>query len=234
MVSVIKLGGSMVSKGAENLFDFDYLKELSAVLLDRAEQGEKFFIVLGGGYLMRMYRDMARDAGIEEATQLHWIGTTVNVLHGEIVRAYLNEHADEGVYKYDEYYSDEPLQIKKSFKIGGGGRPGHSGDVDAILAANKLGAQRIYSLKNVDAVYDKDPSKYDDAQPVKQASWDEYLEIIGHKTKHEPGGNYPIDPVASGMAQESGLEFVILAGADLPNIENALNGEPFNGTIVTD
>lgn len=234
MVTVIKLGGSMVSKGADNLFDFAYLKELSEVLIARAEQGEKFFIVLGGGYLMRMYRDLASDAGVNDNTQLHWIGTTVNVLHGEIVRAYLHEHADDGVYKYDEYYNDEPLTINKSFKIGGGGRPGHSGDVDAILAAQKLSAKKIISLKNVDSVYDKDPSKFDDAAPVKQASWDQYQDIIGNKTTHEPGGNYPIDPVAAGMAQKAGLEFVILGGNDLSNLQKALNGDEFTGTIVSD
>ncbi|KXK25858.1 MAG: Uridylate kinase [candidate division WS6 bacterium OLB20] len=233
-VSVIKLGGSMVSKGMDNLFDFAYLARLKDVLLKRTQDGEKFFIVLGGGYLMRMYRDMAREAGVSDHTQLHWIGTTVNVLHGEIVRAYLSDHADDGVYKYDEYYSDEPLRIEKSFKIGGGGRPGHSGDVDAILAAKKLGADRIYSLKNVDAVYDKDPSKFDDAIRVPEATWDDYFAIIGNKKEHEPGGNYPIDPVAAGMAQESGLEFVILDGKDLPNFEHALNGEQFTGTIVSD
>lgn len=229
---VVKLGGSAFSK-EDDIFDFEYIKKFRAALEPAIAEGNKFFIVVGGGYTMRHYRDMARKAGLNEDIQLHWIGTTVNVLHAEILRAFLHDIADERIVIYEDYYNQQPLTIEKSLKIGGGGRPGHSGDVDANKAALRLGAKVIYSLKNVDAIYDKDPAKFSDAQPLENISWNEYLEIIGNKTEHEPGGNYPIDPIASREAQQENLEYRVLLANDLENFKNALKSAKFKGTIVT-
>ncbi|MFQ5493369.1 MAG: hypothetical protein ACE5DX_04385 [Candidatus Dojkabacteria bacterium] len=231
-VKIIKLGGSTFSKGKENLFDFGYLKGLRSALEPSLESGMKFFVVLGGGYTMRMYRDLALAGGVDEDTEVHWIGTAVNVLHAYICKAYFADIADSEVYKFEDYYSDSPLEVNGQMKFGGGGRPGHSGDVDAIIGANRLGVKMIYSLKNVDGVYDADPKKDPNAVLQEKLTWDEYLNIIGYKDEHEPGGNYPIDPVASKMSQDAGITFVILGGDDLENFERALNGEQFRGTIV--
>lgn len=231
-IFVIKLGGSMLSKGENNVFDFEYLRDLRSTLNPFVQQGDKFFIVLGGGYTMRKYRDLAMAAGLQEKEQLHWIGTTVNVLHAEIVRAYYHDISDEGVFKYEDYYQDANLTITKSIKVGGGGRPGHSGDVDAVLAAKKVSSKTIISLKNVDGVYDKDPSKNPDAVRQEKLSWDKYLDIIGNKDEHEPGGNYPIDTIASRMSKDSDISFNVLHGNDLQSLSSALKGEEFTGTIV--
>lgn len=231
---VVKVGGSAVSKGKDNLFNFSYLARLKQLLTARIKNEEKFFLVLGGGYAMRMYRDMAKAAGIENTTDLHWIGTTVNVLHAELTRAYMGEIADEYTVKFEDYYDGSPLTINKSVSVGGGGRPGHSGDVDAVMAAEKLGTKIIYSLKNVAGVYNADPKIKPDAKLQSKLSWDEYEQIIGYKESHEPGGNYPIDPVATRMAKERGMQFVIVLGEDLENLNKALNGEDFVGTIVVD
>jgi len=233
-IFVIKLGGSNISKSKDDIFDFAYLAEFKKAIEPALASGKKFFLTLGGGFVARMYRDLAKEAGVTETEQLHWIGTTVNVLNGELVRAYFNDIADAGVYKYDDYYDATTLQIIKQLKVGGGGRPGHSGDVDAILAAKKLGVETIFSLKNIDGIYSADPKVDPSAVRKEKLSWDEYFEIIGWKDSHEPGGNYPIDPVAARMAKEAGLTFIITLGSDLENFNKALNGGKFTGTIVTD
>lgn len=228
---VIKLGGSAVS--TENTpFDFGYLAKLKHALLPSIANGEKFFITLGGGVTMRKYRDLAKAGGVDKDIELHWIGTTVNVLHAVIAKAYFNEWADEEVMKFEEYYDDTPFEITKSLRFGGGGRPGHSGDVDAVVAAQKLGAKIVYSLKNVDGVYSADPKKDPTAALQEKLTWTEYLNIIGNPTEHTPGANYPIDPIASKMAMEAGISFIILGSMNLENFNKALKGEPFHGTIV--
>ncbi len=231
---VIKLGGSIVSPNLDIFFDFDYLKRLRECLEDNIQQGDKFFFVLGGGSTMRHYRDLAITAGLTDHNQLHWIGTTVNVLHAEIVRAYFHELADDGVYKYEDYYDENPLIIKKSFKIGGGGRPGHSGDVDAVCAAKKCKAAAIISLKNIDAVYSADPKKDNNAVKVDELSWQEYLNVIGNPDEHTPGANYPIDPIAAKDAQTHHLKFIICDGWNLENFKNILNNKPFDGSTIYD
>lgn len=237
---VIKLGGSTISKSQENIFDFDYLAKFKQTLIPFIERGDRFCIILGGGFIMRHYRDLARGAGVTDDLGLHWIGTTVNVLHAYIVKAYFGELASDKVIKYEDYYDDKPISFDEnvvmgggsSVILGGGGRPGHSGDVDAILAADKIGASKVISLKNVDSVYDSDPSKYPDAKPVNKINWSGYLDIIGNKDVHEPGGNYPIDPIASRMADERSYSFVIVGAEDLNNFSRVLNGEEFHGTLV--
>ena len=231
---VIKLGGSIVSPNEKQVFDFSYLDKLRLVLQPYIEQGNKFFIVLGGGYAMRNYRDLAEAAGLTDEMQLHWIGTTVNVLHAEIVRAYFHVLADEGVYKYEDYYNNEPLTIIKSIKVGGGGRPGASGDVDAVIAAGKLGIKSIISLKNIDGVYSADPHVDPQAKRLDSINWQQYLDIIGNPPEHIPGGNYPIDPLAAREAQKLGLRFQICLGWDLTRLQAILDGRPFNGTVVSD
>jgi len=252
---VIKLGGSLLSRGEDNIFDFGYLEKLKAVLTDPELSENKYFLAIGGGYTMRKYRDLAREAGIKSDIEIHWVGTTVNVLHAYLVKAYLSDIADDEVIKYEDYYADSGLTqsetvavgggssvvtdevankfaIAKSIKVGGGGRPGHSGDVDALLAAQKLGSDTVISLKNVDAVYESDPKINPEAKRIDKLTWDEYLKIIKDKDTHEPGGNYPIDPVASRMARPAGVKFVILSGDDLPNFANYLKGEEFVGSVV--
>ena len=232
-IKVIKIGGSTVSKDKDNVFDYSFIASLEKVLMPFVEQGTKFFLTLGGGYTSRRYRDLAIEQGISTIEQ-HWIGTTVNVLHAQLVKSYFEKVADDRVIKFEDYYDESEMKIEKGILTGGGGRPGHSGDVDAILVAQKLGTKTVISLKNVDGVYDADPSKNPEAIRMDKLTWDEYLDIIGNKSEHEPGGNYPIDPIASRMAQEAGIEFLIMGSEDLSNLRLALNNEKFVGTIVKD
>lgn len=231
-IKVIKLGGSMISSNPETLFDEKYLLELKALLMRiNAVDQSKFFLACGGGSIMRKYRDAMVRAGITNETDIHWVGTTVNVVNAMVVKAIFEGVSDEDVLKFEEYYADTPLLIKNIVKTGGGGRPGHSGDVDAILAAKRLGADIVYSIKNVDGVYTADPRKDPSAKRLDKLTWVDYLNIIGNPTKHSPGGNYPIDPVASEMARNEGIKFIII-GSDLNNFENALSGEAFIGSTV--
>ncbi|HOY46503.1 MAG TPA: hypothetical protein PKU95_02625 [Candidatus Dojkabacteria bacterium] len=231
-IMVVKLGGSLVSPSRDKLYDFDYLARLKPIILKEFEKGNKLFFVLGGGNTMRMYRDMAMAAGINDDEQLHWIGTTVNVLNAEVFRAYFSTYADPGVFKYEDYYDDKPLQIIKNMKVGGGGRPGHSGDMDATLAALKCQSQLIINLKNIDHIYTADPKKDPTAQPLSDLTWQKYLEVIGNPSEHSPGANYPIDPVTARLAQSKGLSMVILSGWDLNNLSSYLDGGQYQGSLV--
>ncbi len=230
--TVIKLGGSIVSPNPELVFDFSYLAKLKATLMPFIERGDKFFLTLGGGAMMRKYRDLAVAAGINDTLQLHWIGTTFNVFHAELVRAYFNEMADDGIYKYEDYFNSDPLTIYKSIKVGGGGHPGTSGDVDAVKVAQKFSSKTIISLKNIDAVYDSDPRINPQAQRLAELNWQDYLNIIGNPEEHLPGANFPVDPIAARLCQDNGISFKIISGWDLEQLSKILNGEEFYGTTI--
>jgi predicted uridylate kinase len=231
-VRIIKLGGSVVSR-EDCAFDFEYIKKFKEILLERIELGEKFCIVVGGGYTCRNYQRLAREsATVSTDRDLHWIGTTVNVLHAELIRAAFSEYSPERPVVYEEYYDGKPISMDKPILLGGGGRPGHSGDMDAILLGLKVGAKKIISLKNIDYLYDSDPKKNPAAKIVKQTNWDGYFEILGGKQEHEPGGNYVVDPKSAKKAKEEGVEFVIMKGSQLDNFEAYLKGENFDGSLI--
>jgi uridylate kinase len=231
-IYAVKLGGSIVSPSPEELFDFKYAAELKATLKEFTDGRDKFFLTVGGGSLMRQFRDLAMVNGINDITQLHWIGTTVNVLNAEVTRVSMGELADPGVIKYEEYFTADPLIIEKSIKVGGGSRPGYSGDVDAVLVGLKLGAHAIISLKDIDAVYTVDPKKDPAATPLEHLTWPEYQKIIGDPGQFLPGASYPIDPIASRMCIENHLRFIVIAGRDLANFGKVLRGEHFHGTVI--
>lgn len=229
----VKLGGSLLSRSEVNPFDFAYLAKLREIVTLPELDETKFFFAIGGGYTMRQYRDLAKAAGVQKDMELHWIGTTVNVLHAYMVKAFFEDIAEDEVMKYEDYYEDRDFRINRKMMVGGGGRPGHSGDMDALLAAKKLTADTVISLKNIDGIYDSDPSKNPQARKIDELSWDEYLDIIGWKNEHEPGGNYPIDPVTSKMAKENAIRFIVILGDDLESFRNFLLGRDFTGSIVS-
>lgn len=231
---VIKLGGSMVSKSEDVLIDFEYLKNFRKAVEKFISEDNKLFVVLGGGYMMRKLRDMAKQAGVKKDMDLHWIGTTWNNVNAEIVRAYMADICNARIFAYEDFYDDEKIVFENPIIVGGGGRAGHSGDVDALLIAKRLKADKVISLKNIDAVYTADPKKDPNATKIDELTWDEYFKVIGYKQEHEPGGNYPIDPIASKDAKEAGVSFIVIGGDDLENFEKVLDGEEFVGSVIKD
>jgi uridylate kinase len=228
---VIKLGGSVVSR-PEKVFDFEYLKNLRIVLEKYIQKGFRFGIVLGGGSVMRKYRDMAmQEGGVLDTDSLHWIGTAVNVLHAEIARTVFADISSNRPLIYDDYFAEDEL-AKVPVIIGGGAKAGFSGDKCALLLALRLEADTVVSLKNIDYLYSQDPNIYPNAKVIKQASWDEYFKIIGYEKDHKPGGNYIVDPVASSKAQQSNVKFVIMKGSNLDNFDKFLCGSSFEGSVI--
>ncbi len=228
---VIKLGGSMLSKSDEVMFDFEYVRNLGKALSEFSQEDYRFFIITGGGYLMRKYRDMAKLSGVNKTDDLHWIGTTVNVLHAEMARATLSDISNERIFAYEDYFEKE-IEFEKKLIFGGGARAGCSGDYDALIVANRIDAEAIISLKNIDGVYTADPKIEPTAKRLESISWDEYFKIINFQEVHLPGGNFPIDPVTSKQANIDKKKFIIIAGDDLDNLKNLLANKKYIGTIV--
>ncbi len=61
-------------------------------------------------------------------------------------------------------------------------------------------------------------------------SWLEIRKIVGDR--HIPGANVPFDPIASREAERLGLTVSILNGNKLKEVEKALDGKKFQGTVI--
>ncbi len=230
---VIKLGGSMFGKPCDEFIDFQYLSRFRKVVYQFTNNKNKVFIITGGGPIVRRLQFLCKQNGIDENIDLHKIGTAYNNVNAEIVRAFMGDKCEDEIISNEKYYINSKLEFKKNIIVGGAGRPGHSGDVDAILMAKRIQADVVFSLKNVDGVYTDDPKKNPDATLVSDLTWNEYFKIIGYKEEHEPGGNYPVDPIAAKMAKNLNLKFIILDGHNLENFENAVLNKNFSGSTIS-
>jgi uridylate kinase len=115
--------------------------------------------------------------------------------------------------------------------IGAGYRPGNSTDYVAALFAQAYGINTVVNLSNIDYVYDRDPHRFEDAQPLDHMSWKQLAGLVGDVWT--PGANAPFDPIATKLAGELGLRVVIMKGTNLANLEQFLDGKPFAGTTIS-
>jgi uridylate kinase len=222
---IVSVGGSLVAP--EGGFDINFLQEFRELVIKQVEQEDQEFIfIIGGGAPARKYQnglDQVVDCSDED---LDWIGIEATVLNAQFVRRIFK------TYAYGEVVKNPTNQVEtsKPILIASGWKPGCSTDHDSVLMAETYGAEEVINLSNIEHVYDKDPAKYDDAEPIDQISWQEFQDLVGDKW--EPGANLPFDPVATEKARELGLKVSILKGNNLQEVEKVFNSKEFAGTVI--
>lgn len=230
---VLKVGGSLLSRSEDTLFNFEYALRLKDTLLPLTQQGYKFILCVGGGFLTRKYQELFREQNIPDE-DLHQIGVAIINLNAECLQSVFKEISQEQILRYADYDETSEISIpdEKPFLVTAAGKPGHSSDWNTAKLAVRSKSNTIISLKNVDGVYSADPKKDPNAKRIESLSWDEYLQIIGNVTEHHPGASYPVDPIASEFSKANNLKFYIIHGDDLENLAKTIRGENFNGSII--
>ncbi|MEK7564244.1 MAG: UMP kinase [Patescibacteria group bacterium] len=221
---IISLGGSLI---VPEDIDVSFLKDFKSLILEQVSKGKKFAIVTGGGRTCRKYQNAAKEITETTTEDLDWIGISTCNLNAELLRVVFNKDAHDKVILdlSQNFFLESPIVI------GGALEPGHSSDMDAMLAAKNLGAKKIINLSNIDYAYDKDPNKFPDAKKLEKVSWAEYRTFIPEKWI--AGLSTPFDPIASKMAEAEGIEVIIMNGKNIPNLAKCLNGEEFMGTVIS-
>jgi len=221
---VISIGGSIVVP--KTGIDVPYLKKLRDLIKSEVAKRRRFIIVVGGGHTAREYQKAASAIVRLDPEDVDWIGIHATRLNGHLLRAIFRDRAAHRVVKDPT----KKVDWKEPILVAAGWKPGWSTDYVAVRLAKKYGARRVINLTNIDAVYDKDPSRFDDAEPIGRISWKDFRRIVGDEWS--PGANAPFDPIASKLAQRWGMEAVITSGHDLKNVKNILDGKKFKGTVI--
>ncbi len=222
---IVSVGGSLVVPNGN--IDHQFLKDLRKLLQKHIKKGWRFVIVVGGGGTARHYQEAARKVGKLDREDLDWLGIHSTRLNGHLVRTVLRDIAHPVMLK------DPSRKIrawKKPVLVAAGWKPGRSTDYIATRLAKRLGAKVVVNLSNIDYVYDKDPSKYKDAEVICDMSWKNFRAMVGNEW--DPGMNVPFDPVASRLAHHSGIKVAIMNGKNMENLDGLLRGERFVGTVV--
>ena len=231
---VIALGGSLIVPNDE--IDHRFLKKFRCLILNQLKQTpstgsgskKKFFLVAGGGTTARKYSQAAEKVVKIDPEDLDWLGIHSSRLNAHLLRTIFREQAHPEIIKNPTIH----MEAKENIVVGGGWKPGWSTDYVATMIAQEYEVDKVVTLTNIDYVYDKDPKKDPSAQKIKQATWQEFRELVGDEWT--PGLNTPFDPIATKKAQKLNLEVAIMNGTDLPNLRKYLNGEKFKGTVIKD
>jgi uridylate kinase len=226
MVTVISLGGSIVAPEAvDTEFVSDFLKLVSSYL-EKAED-RRLVLIVGGGAPARNYQAAYRSiATSTNHDDQDWIGIMATRLNAELIRASLGELCRNPVVTDPSADFDFTGRVL----IGAGWKPGFSTDFDAVVLAERFGANRVLNLSNIEKVYSADPKIDPGAKPLDRVSWDEFREMVGDDWT--PGKNLPFDPVATRRAAELGLQVITAGGRNLANVEAILEGREFTGTLI--
>ncbi len=219
---IISLGGSLI---VPDEIDVSFLKKFKVMIEEYISQGYKFVIYCGGGSVARKYQKAYSSIVDGDQEVMDWLGISATHLNSQLVKSIFYENSEDEVLTDPNQVSD----LKKNILVCGGWKPGWSTDYDAVIVAKKLDASILINLSNIDYAYDKDPKKFDDAKKLEEVNWADFRKIVGDIWK--PGLNMPFDPIASKEAEKFGLK-VVIAGKDLDNLRNIIEGKEFKGTLV--
>jgi len=226
--SIIALGGSLLYG------DHDvktWLGQLRQTLVHFEGNGRKIGIVVGGGVPARESISLAQNL-ISDRFKLDEIGIAATRLNATILQTMLAEIGCN-VAKVIPTSTDEAASMFEAYDIVvmGGTKPGHTTDAVSVAFARDAGAAHVIIATNVSHVYTADPRKNDDAEPIETLTLSELQNITG-KEALGPGQSAAVDPIAVNWAIECGLKIGVLDGRNIRRIEDALEGRPFEGTLV--
>jgi uridylate kinase len=189
--------------------------------------GEDLSLLWGGGMLARQYCAAGRAiTNVLTSEDIDWLGIHATWLNAALLQTIFCDLAPPEILKDCSVFHipEEPIVIAAGWE------PGSSTDYPAVLLAQRYGVETIFKLSNTDYVYDKDPGLYSDARPFARLSWREYCTMI--LDTWNPGLHVPFDPIAAQQAAELSMNVLYLNGADLDNLEKALDGERRLGTFI--
>jgi uridylate kinase len=232
MTKVLSLGGSIVApEGPDPVFISSFRSLVGEYLAASADR--RLILVVGGGGPARSwqkaYRDVvADDKDGDRATPeaQDWIGIMATRLNAQLVKAVFGPLCPQEVVT-------DPTSVDifmGRILVAAGWKPGFSTDNDAVLLAEKFGADEVLNLSNIAKVYTDDPRTNPLATPIDSISWADFKKIVGEDWT--PGKNLPFDPVATKRAAELKLRVVCAAGRELANLRAILEGEDFVGTVI--
>ncbi len=225
-VTIISLGGSIIVPDDVDSAFIKSFRDAMISYLD-ADRDRRIVLVTGGGAPARRYQEAYREIVTTPSTHdQDWIGIAATHLNGTLLRSVFSEYCS------DPLVTDPTADISFSGQvlIAAGWKPGFSTDNDAVVLAQRFGADRVINLSNIAKVYSDDPKKNPEAVPLDHIGWRAFRDMVGDEWI--PGRNVPFDPVAARRAAELGLEVITAEGRNIENMLSILMRKPFEGTTI--
>ena len=187
-IKVISLGGSII---APDRVDTEFIREFHSEIKDYLDRDKdrKLIFVTGGGGPARAYQSAYREITDEADSSLQdWIGIMATRLNAQLIKGIFGDLCRE------EVVTDPtaPGSFDGRVMVAAGWKPGWSTDFDAVVLAERFGADTVINLSNISKVYSADPKIDPDAVALDRMSWDELKKLVGDEWV--PGKNVPFEP----------------------------------------
>lgn len=112
------------------------------------------------------------------------------------------------------------------------------GDNDTLsaLVASKIDADLLIMLTDIDALYDKDPRKHDDAKPIRivEEITDDLIRTAGRKGSTHATGGMKTKLAAAKIASTAGCRMLLADGSEPDVIRKIMGGEDIGTVFAAD
>ena len=228
---LLKLSGEQLQGKLDGGIDPEYASWLADEIKTVAETGIEVVIMVGGGNFVRGATIAGN--GIKRVTGDHMgmLGTMINALaltdifeaKGIPTRCLSSIFAAQVAEPFVHRLANKHLANGRVVIVGGGsGRPYVTTDTAALILGLELDCEVVLKATKVDGVYDKDPTKHDDAKKLTELTYQQAV---------EDGAIKVMDKAALGMALEHKLPLVIFSAETPGNILKAAHGESIGSTV---
>ncbi len=209
---VIKLSGKVFDNPSK-----ESLEEYALTLIEMMKDGIKPIVVAGGGPIARLYINLARDLGYDEAS-LDQLGIIVSRLNARLLIAALNDHAYPKVPE-----SLDEITLADKIIVAGGLHVGQSTNATAAIIAEKVKADLFINATDVDGIYSADPRKHKDARLLKSISIRDLRDMLIEQDTS--AGEYDLmDIVALKIIERSRINTIVVK-SDPKIIRDAISND---------
>ena len=228
---LIKLSGEALAGSKGTGIDFDKVLAVCEEIKEVTKLGTEVGIVVGGGNFWRGRSNTQMDRCTSD--YIGMLGTTMNALAiGDAFKQIgVEVRVQTGVEmrQIAEYYIKDRalkhLNNKRVCVFGcGTGSPFFSTDTAAALRAAEINADALVKATNVDAIYNKDPKKHEDAEKIPELT---YLEVLNNKDINV------MDSTATTLCMDNEIPIIVFNINKKGNLKKVIEGKRI-GTVVSD
>ena len=226
---LVKLSGEALAGSKGTGIDFDRVLELCAEIKTISDLGVQVAIVVGGGNFWRGRSNQQMDRCTSD--YIGMLGTTMNALAigdafkqlGQDVRVQTGVEMRQIAEFYIKDRAIKHLEKGRVVVFGcGTGSPFFSTDTAAALRANEISADALIKATNVDAIYDKDPKKHEDAKKIPKLT---YLDVLNNENINV------MDSTATTLCMDNEIPIIVFNINTHGNLKKVVEGKKI-GTIV--
>ena len=228
---LLKLSGEILAGDTGFGICADVISRLVDDIYEVYELGVQIAIVIGGGNIFRGVQ--LRSEGLDRATgdYMGMLATAINALalqdileqrgiDSRVLSAIeMREIAEPYIRRRAQRHLEKGRVV---IFASGTGNPYFTTDTAASLRAMEIDADVLLKGTKVDAVYDKDPMKHQDAVPFTEVT---YMEVLQKQLK-------VMDAAAISLCMENSLPVVVFNIGIAGNLKKVVTGEKL-GTLVT-